>query len=189
MFCASRTFSRPTYPSSTISTSASTSAVSAVSSAAAAAAKSLQSCPTLCDPIDCSPPGSTIPGILQARILEWVASALPRGSSQPRDHTHVSHCKLILYPLSHQGSWRILDRVAYPFSRGSFWPRNRTRVSWIAGEFFTMEALYWATMEVQWLKKNIIENNCALWPSGIYSNSAITLQHSNIINLIQHITK
>ena len=42
-------------------------------SAVAAAAKSLQSCPTLCDPIDSSPPGSPIPGILQARTLEWVA--------------------------------------------------------------------------------------------------------------------
>ena len=41
--------------------------------AAAAAAKSLQSCPTLCDPIDGSPSGSTVPGILQARTLEWVA--------------------------------------------------------------------------------------------------------------------
>ena len=41
--------------------------------AAAAAAKSLQSCPTLCDPIDGSPPGSSVHGILQARILEWVA--------------------------------------------------------------------------------------------------------------------
>ena len=41
--------------------------------AAAAAAKSLQSCPTLCNPIDGSPPGSPIPGILQARTLEWVA--------------------------------------------------------------------------------------------------------------------
>ena len=40
---------------------------------AAAAAKSLQSCPTLCNPIDASPPGSPIPGILQARTLEWVA--------------------------------------------------------------------------------------------------------------------
>ena len=40
---------------------------------AAAAAKSLQSCPTLCDPIDGSPPGSPVPGILQARALEWVA--------------------------------------------------------------------------------------------------------------------
>ena len=44
-----------------------------ITSSAAAAAKSLQSCLTLCDPIDGSPPGSPIPGILQARILEWVA--------------------------------------------------------------------------------------------------------------------
>ena len=44
-----------------------------MSFAAAAAAKSLQSCPTLCDPRDSSPPGSPIPGILQARTLEWVA--------------------------------------------------------------------------------------------------------------------
>jgi len=43
--------------------------------AAAAAAKSLQSCPTLWDPIDSSPPGSPVPGILQARTLEWVAIA------------------------------------------------------------------------------------------------------------------
>ena len=41
--------------------------------ATAAAAKSLQSCPTVCDPIDGSPPGSPVPGILQARTLEWVA--------------------------------------------------------------------------------------------------------------------
>ena len=45
--------------------------------AAAAAAKSLQSCPTLCDPIDGSPPGSPAPGILQARTLEWVAISFP----------------------------------------------------------------------------------------------------------------
>ena len=43
--------------------------------AAAAAAKSLQSCPTLCDPIDGSPPGSAVPGLLQARVLEWVSIA------------------------------------------------------------------------------------------------------------------
>ena len=45
----------------------------AAAAAAAAAAKSLQSCPTLCDPIDGSPLGSAVPGILQARTLEWVA--------------------------------------------------------------------------------------------------------------------
>ena len=47
--------------------------VDSAAAAAAAAAKSLQSCLTLCDPIDGSPPGSAIPGILQARTLEWVA--------------------------------------------------------------------------------------------------------------------
>ena len=50
-----------------------TSATCSGRTAAAAAAKSLQSCPTLCDPIDCSPPGSAVPGILQARTLERVA--------------------------------------------------------------------------------------------------------------------
>ena len=44
-----------------------------LTAAATAAAKSLQSCPTLCDPIDGSPPGSPAPGVLQARTLEWVA--------------------------------------------------------------------------------------------------------------------
>ena len=46
-----------------------------------ARAKSLQSCPTLCDPMDCSPPGSSVRGILQARILEWVAMPSSRGFS------------------------------------------------------------------------------------------------------------
>ena len=53
--------------------------------AAAAAAESLQLCPTLCDPIDGSPPGSPVAGILQARILESVAMPFSRASSQPRD--------------------------------------------------------------------------------------------------------
>ena len=47
--------------------------LSVIEFAATAATKSLQSCPTLCDPIDGSPPGSSVPGILQARTLEWVA--------------------------------------------------------------------------------------------------------------------
>ena len=45
----------------------------------------------LCDPGDCSPPGSSVHGILQARILEWVAISFSRGSSRPRDQTQVSH--------------------------------------------------------------------------------------------------
>ena len=49
-----------------------------------------QSCPSLCDPMDCSPPGSSVHWILQARILEWVAISFSRGSSQLRDRTQVS---------------------------------------------------------------------------------------------------
>ena len=49
-----------------------------------------QLCPTLCDPMDCSPPGSSVHGILQARILEWVAISFSRGSSWLRDWTQVS---------------------------------------------------------------------------------------------------
>ena len=50
----------------------------------------VQSCPTLCDPVDCSPPGFSVHGIPQARILEWVATSFSRGSSPPRDRTCVS---------------------------------------------------------------------------------------------------
>ena len=64
-----------------------------------------QSCLTLCDPMDCSPPGSSVPGILQARILEWVAISFSRGSSQLRDQTHVSCIAgRFFIVMSHQGS-------------------------------------------------------------------------------------
>ena len=53
-------------------------------------AQSLQSYPTLCNPMDYSPPDSSVHGILQARILEWVAMPFSRGSSQHKDQTHVS---------------------------------------------------------------------------------------------------
>ena len=80
-----------------------------------------QSCPILCNPRD-----YTGQGILQARILEWVAFPFSRGSSQPRDQAQVSlpHCRWILYQLSHKGSPRMLERVTYPFSSGSSQPRN-----------------------------------------------------------------
>ena len=52
---------------------------------------SSQSCPSLCHLMDCSLPGSSVHGILQARILEWIVMPFSRGSSQPRDRTQVSH--------------------------------------------------------------------------------------------------
>ena len=62
-----------------------------------------QSCPTLCDAIDGSLQGSPVPGILQARILEWVAMPFSRGSSQPRgSNPDLLHCRQILNPLSYR---------------------------------------------------------------------------------------
>ena len=58
-------------------------------------AKSFQLCPTLCDPMNYSPPGCWIRGTLQARILEWVAVPSSRGSSRPRDQTHISYVSCI----------------------------------------------------------------------------------------------
>ena len=58
--------------------------------------QSLQLCPTLCNPVDCSPPGSSVHGIFQSRILEWVAISSSGGSSWPRDQTHVSYVSCIV---------------------------------------------------------------------------------------------
>ena len=63
-----------------------------------------QSCPTLCSPVDCSLPGSSIHGIFQARVLEWGAISFSRGSSWPGDWTWVTHCRQTFYHLSHQRS-------------------------------------------------------------------------------------
>ena len=75
-------------------------------------AQSLQSYLTLCDPMDCSLPGSSVHGIFQARILEWAVIPSSRGSSQPRDRTWVSCVFCItggFFTLSHPGnsSWMI----------------------------------------------------------------------------------
>ena len=67
-----------------------------------AAAKSLQSCPTLCDPTDGSPPGSPVPGILQARTLEWVAIAFSQVSlvtTKSPAHTYIEHV-LVINPVN-----------------------------------------------------------------------------------------
>ena len=73
-----------------------------------------QLCLTLYDFMDCSLPGSSVHGIFQARILEWVAISFSRGSSQPRNQTQVSpHCRQTLYRLSHQGSHNIFTGSKY----------------------------------------------------------------------------
>ena len=73
-------------------------------------------CPTLCDPMDCSPPGSSVHGILQARILEWVAMSSSTGSSWPKDWTYISCVssigRQILY---HWATWEAPFRADWVF--------------------------------------------------------------------------
>ena len=105
-----------------------------------------QSCPTLCDPIDCSQPGSPVHGDCPGKNTGVGCHALLQGIlPTQRLNPGLPHCRQILNCLSHQGSPGILEWVAYHFSRGYFWPRNQTRVYCIAGRFFTS----WATTLAQ----------------------------------------
>ena len=87
---------------------------------------------TLCNSMDCSLPGSSVHGILEVRILEWVAVPspdLPNPGIEPRSPT-LQADSLLSEP-------KILEWVVNPFSRGSSQPRNRTWVPCIAGGVFT----------------------------------------------------
>ena len=83
----------------------------------AAAAKSLQLCPTLCDPIDGSPPGSPVPGILQARTLEWVAISFSNAWKWKVKVKSVSHVWLLVTP------WTAAHQAppSMGFSRQEYW--------------------------------------------------------------------
>ena len=85
--------------------------------AAAAAAKSLQSCPTLCDPIDGSPPGSPVPGILQARTLEWVAVSFSSAWKWKVKVKSLSRVRLLATP------WTAAYQapLSMGFSRQEYW--------------------------------------------------------------------
>ena len=85
--------------------------------AAAAAAKSLQSCPTLCDPIDSSPPGSPVPGILQARTLQWVAISFSKAGKWKVKVKSLSHVQLLATP------WTVAHQAppSMGFSRQEYW--------------------------------------------------------------------
>ena len=101
----------------------------------------VQSCPTLQDPMDYSPPGSSVHGDSPGKNIGVGCHAILQGIFSTQGlNPGLQH----LYQLSHKGSPRILEWVAFPFSRGSSQPRNQTRVSCIAGRFFTS----WATREV-----------------------------------------
>ena len=94
----------------------------------------------LCDPMDCSLPGSSVHGNLQARILEWVAMPHSRDLPTQGLNPGLPCCRWILYHLSHQGSPRILEWVAYPFSRGSSHPGIKPRSPTLQADFSLSES-------------------------------------------------
>ena len=112
--------------------------------------KVAQSHPTLCNPMD-----YTVHGLLQARILEWLAFPFSTVFSTQGLNPGLPHCRQILYQLSHKGSPRILHWVAYPFSSGSSW------ISCIAGGFFTNWAncIYKSTIRKE-MFQNIALQGC-----------------------------
>ena len=95
--------------------------------AAAAAAKSLQSCPTLCDPIDGSPPGSPLPGILQARPLEWVAISFSNAWKWKVKVKSLSRVRLFLTPWTE--AHQALPSMG--FSRQVYWSGVPSYAYWI----------------------------------------------------------
>ena len=102
---------------------------------AAAAAKSLQSCPTLCNPRDGSPPGSPVPGILQARTLEWVAISFPNAWKWKVKVKSLSHARLPATP------WTVAYQAppSMGFSRQEYWsgvplPSPMVQATWIKSD-------------------------------------------------------
>ena len=113
-------------------------------------------CLTLCDPMGNNPPGSSVYGILQARILEWVAISFSRDLPHPRlKWSEVAQsyptlcnpmdCSLPCSSIHGIFQARVLEWVAISFSKGSSRPRDRTWVSCVVGRRFTV----WATREVR----------------------------------------
>ena len=132
-----------------------------------------QSCPTLCDPLDCSPPGSSVPGIFQTRIQEWIAKPSSRGSSPPRDGTRVSciPCtgRWVLHHHHHLGSrtqrvifsiicnwfWKMLVKLIIYLNTCFGFPIRQMHYVRIMTDFlqsflhFSLVLLYWPGLSVQ----------------------------------------
>ena len=122
-----------------------------------------QSCPTLCHPMNCSPPDSSFHEDSPGKNTRMGCHVLLQGIFPTQgSNPGLLHHRWILYCLSHQGNPRILEWVAYPFSRRNSQPRNRTRVSCVADRFFTN----WATQEAQWLLQSGLNSDLLDWGRG-----------------------
>ena len=148
--------------------------------------KVAQLCPTLCNPMDCSPwnsPGQTT-GVGGFSLLQGI---FPTQGLKPG----LPNCRWILYQLSHKGSPRILEWVAYPFCSGTSQPWNRTGVSCISGGFFTNWAIRKAQKGHGWCVNWWHDKSeCVLCPQDgcrnlrrWYSHVQLTMHTQNLAKL------
>ena len=149
-----------------------------------------QSCLTFRDPMNCSLPGFSVLGLLQARVLEWLAMPSSRGPSQPRDWSQVSRTgRWVLYQRNYQGSPSVpifsSESDSHSVVSDSLWPhglysqstevsslflpqgifptKGPTRVSWIARGFFTNWALREARKYFKVIIKCLLFFYCAMF--------------------------
>ena len=118
----------------------------------------LQSCLTLCNPMDCSPPGSSVHRILQARILEWVAVSFSSGSSQPRDQTCVFY----------------IDRQTL-----SHWATREVQYGAILITYFCkrhISLLLCSVGHIDWLKYSLGREHTRIWISGGGESLGVNLE-------------
>ena len=129
-----------------------------------------QLCPTLCNPMDCSPLGSPVHGILQARILEWVAIPFSRGSPQPRDQTGVSQIVgrfFTIWATKPHKLGEATPNVRYPVTEKRGKTSNSTSLqgrNWpLSHIYFILEekltSTFYATMHESQCNKGILENS------------------------------
>ena len=131
-----------------------------------------QSCPTLCNPVDCSLPGSSVHWIFQAIVLEWIAISFSRGSSQPRDWTQVS---------------RIVDRRFTVWATREVQNRQPTKSYCKHGELYSifMQASHWKIINnylgIRGTWKNfwLIVNTQIKSPTETFSNPLVLIIETN----------
>ena len=130
------------------------------------AAKSLQSCPTLCDPMDGSPPGCPIPGILQARTLEWVAISFSYAWKWKGKVNSFSHVRLLATP------WTAAHQVplSMGFSRQGSW----------SGVPLTSPSMYLVKLNIfAFRRMNLIKNHLNLYTIQWYDSVCLKNTHSS----------
>ena len=137
-----------------------------------------QSYMTLCDPMDCSPPGSSVHGTFHARILEWVAISSFRRSSQPRDRTHISRVSFIgRHILYHWATWEAPTHALYQYAPPEwyiFYNRWTYIDMWLSPK---VHSIHWDSLLVLYI----------LWFEQTYSDVYQPLRASLVAQLVKNL--